>query len=116
VQLVGREVKDETFEGMTRGREMDEQIVEARVVGLGKRRRTPIESKVFHLGKVAQEDGLGGGNHAKAAEGAASEVEGREMTPAVAPGAGERGGADGVADVEAKEDLEDHLVGEVGQA
>jgi hypothetical protein len=56
VQLVGREVKDETFEGMTRGREMDEQIVEARVVGLGKRRRTPIESKVFHLGKVAQED------------------------------------------------------------
>jgi hypothetical protein len=38
------------------------------------------------------------------------------MTPAVAPGAGERGGADGVADVEAKEDPEDHLVGEVGQA
>ena len=66
---------------------MDEQVVEARVVGLGKRRRTPIESKVFHLGKVAQEDRLSGGNHAEAADGAASEVGDREMTPAVAPGA-----------------------------
>ena len=95
---------------------MDEQVVEARVVGLGKRRRTPIEGEFFHLGMVAQEDGLGGGYHAEAAEGAAFEVEDREMTPAVAPRAGERGGADGVADVEAKEDLEDHLIGEVGQA
>ena len=38
------------------------------------------------------------------------------MTPTVAPHTGERGGADGIADVEAKEDLEDHLIGEVGQA
>jgi hypothetical protein len=37
VQLVGRELKHEAPEGMTRGREMDEQVVEARVVGLGKR-------------------------------------------------------------------------------
>jgi hypothetical protein len=65
---------------------------------------------------VAQEDRLGGGYRTEAAEGATCEVEDREMTPAVAPGAGEHGGADGVADVEATEDLEDHLVGEVGQA
>ena len=52
---------------------------------------------------------MGGGSHAEAAEGAVSEVEDREMTPAVAPGAGERGGADGVTDVEVTEDLEDHL-------